>query len=246
MRMVARIATAGESGLSRFPVMEKTIEECLNEKGELVESKIRSALNIEGVTFSSKDNLPVMHFCAEFMKQVRSVVEQMAKSDGSNVRTGSGKDEDSKCERRMDKGMFAFVRVDVDFVGDHIRARLGYSNPRNVVGCTELFAHDFAEMCARILNFMSKVFARVAGVKVELASGDNCERIFDEAMETEQWIERKKEALRIRDELIEKRKHCPYARLGFCSPVQIGCPCLRDGYCVEPELPAEYQKECRD
>ena len=246
MRMVARIATAGVSGLSRFPVMETTIEECLNEKGELVESKIRAALNIEGVTFSSKDNLPVMHFCAEFMKQVRSVVDQMAKKDGSNVRTGATSECDSKCDRRRGKGLFAYVRVDVDFVGDHLRARLGYSNPKNVVGFTELFAKDFAEMCARILNYMAGEFARVAGIKVELVGGENCEDIYEEARQTEDWIARKKEAVKERDALAEKREHCPYRRLGFCSPVQVGCPCLKDGYCVEPRLPPEFDKECRE
>ena len=113
MRIVAKIATAGVAGLSRFPVPNATIEECLTPDGRLDEYKARHALNCDQVQIGSKDDRRVIAFTMEYLKQMRSVVEHLAErvgpdaasvDDEKGFRTSAATKNDRRCERNMKRG----------------------------------------------------------------------------------------------------------------------------------------------
>jgi hypothetical protein len=234
MRITTKIATAGVAGLSRFPVPNATIEECLAPDGSLDESKVRKALDIEQVQIASTDDRRVLAFAMEYLKQTRSVVEHLAKQLGPSeaaaspdgraalgqCRTSAATSGDSRCERNMRKGRYAFVRTDITGCLDGIHVRLTVQNPREVVGNAELFAHEFAVMCARILNYLAD---EIANSQIILIPGENCDGIFAEARELDR-----------RCDLRAKRDACPSLRNGYCSPFNPSCPLYHNGKCYEP------------
>ena len=238
MRLTSRIATAGDAGLSRFPVTACTIEEMCNKKGEIDEAKARKALNGEGIT-QSKD---VYALAAEYLKQMRRVIETMAQNS-SELKAEVKPDHDpfssdSSCEKRMAKGRYAFVRVDINRLPSKnaCKIRLGYANPRNVVGETENFARDFAVMQARILVYIATEMANV-GTKIILEEGDNCRGIFREA----DWRNRKEQLVKSTRAMNEKRETCPNRKGDLCSPINVKCGCYHDGRCEKAILGAEWE-----
>lgn len=234
MRIVSKIATAGIAGLSRFPVPSASIEECLAPDGSLDEGKVRKALDIDQVQIASTDDRRVLAFAMEYLKQTRSVVEHLAKQLGpteaeaspdgraalGQCRTSAATPGDSRCERNMRKGRYAFVRTDITGCLDGIHVRLTVQNPREVMGNAELFAHDFAVMCARILNYLAD---EIANSQIILIPGENCDNIFAEARDLDRRIDLRK-----------KRDACPNLCNGYCSPSNPSCPLYHNGKCKEP------------
>lgn len=243
MRITSRIATAGEAGLSRFPVAKCTMDEMCNKKGSIDEAKARKALDGEGITWAKDDDILVIAVAAEFLSQQRSVIEGMAKdSKEMNASLKSERDPFSPkdpCERRMAKGRFAFVRVDItrQTSKNACRVKLGYANPRNVVGETENFAHDFAVMQARILVYIATEMANV-GTKIILEEGDNAKGIFREA----EWRNRKEQVVKSLETMNEKRETCPNRKVNLCSPIKPKCGCYHCGRCEKAILGAEWEE----
>ena len=234
MRITSKIATAGVAGLSRFPVPNATIDECLAPDGTLDEGKVRRALDIEQVQIASNDDRRVLAFAMEYLKQTRSVVEHLAANLGPDeasaspdgqaglgqYRTSAATPGDSRCERNMRKGHYAFVRTDITGCRDGIHVRLTVRNPREVVGNAELFAHEFAVMCARILNYLKD---EINTSQIVLLPGENCDNIFDEARQLDRDAD-----------LAKKRAACDRLHNGYCSPACPTCPLYHQGKCQEP------------
>lgn len=234
MRITAKIATAGEAGLSRFPCPNAEIDECLGPDGRMVEAKVRLALGCEQVQIGSKDGLPTLAFTMEYLKQMRSVVESLARKinenggfeagviDEKGVRTEGSTDGDRRCERNMKKGRFAFFRTDVTDCLDGLHVKLSVQNPRAVVGNAENFAREFAVMCARILLYLQ---GEITSTPIVLIEGDGCQGVFSEAGEQERI-----------GALVRRRAECPRLAKGrFCTPIDPSCPLYRNGECMRPE-----------
>ena len=231
MRIVAKIATAGVAGLSRFPVANAEIDECLTPDGRLDEAKARAALNCEQVQIASTDDRRVVAFSLEYLKQMRSVVERLAENinaqgevaasvtDEKGCRTEAATPGDRACERRMKKGRFAFCRTDITSCADGIHVKLTVQNPREVVGHTESFAYEFAVMCARILIYLK---AEIATTDIVLIEGEGAQGVYDDARK-----------LNRRDDLRKLRAQCPNRVNGYCSPCKPDCPLFCNGKCKE-------------
>ena len=231
MRIVAKIATAGVAGLSRFPVANAEIDECLTPDGRLDEAKARAALNCEQVQIGQKDDRRVIAFSLEYLKQMRSVVERLAENinaqgevaasvtDEKGYRTEAVTPGDRACERRMKKGRFAFCRTDITSCADGIHVKLTVQNPREVVGHTESFAYEFAVMCARILIYLREAITTTDLVLIE---GEGAQGVYADAA-----------AMNRRDDLRKLRDGCERLRNGYCSPCKPDCPLYNNGKCKE-------------
>ena len=104
--------------MSRFPVPNKTVDECRKPDGTLDDGLVSQALNCEGVMSSSDDNLAVKAFTLEYLKQLEGAVRRMSENpvNGArtvDVRTEPETPEDRRTERNMAKGRHAYVRLDV-------------------------------------------------------------------------------------------------------------------------------------
>ena len=232
MRIVAKIATAGASGVSRFPILSASIDECLNDKGRLDEQKARQSLDCEQIQFSSKDDLRVIAFAMEYLTQMETVVGRLMAKVNEQGECAGGISEvpgyreeaatlgDFRCERNMKKGRYVFVRTDITSRADGIHVKLSVQNPKGVVGNAERFARNFAMTCGRILNYLRE---NITTAPIVLMEGDGVDGIFAEAAE----LDRK-------GELEQKRKSCPNHHNGFCSPSNPTCPLYRNGRCREP------------
>jgi hypothetical protein len=236
MRIIAKVSTAGIAGLSRFPVPNAEIEDCLTPDGRLDESKARAALNVDQVQFSSADDIRSIAFAFEYLKQTRSVVERLAarvNEDGDceavveevphvpDVRTESSTDSDRRCERNMAKGRFCYVRTDIAARERGIVARLSVANPREVAGAAERFARDYALMCARILLYLRE---NISTTPVILVEGDGAQGIFAEAAGMDRACD-----------LAKLREKCPNRVNGcYCSPINPVCPLYANGKCKDP------------
>lgn len=228
MRITAKIATAGVAGLSRFPVPNATIDECLAPDGRLDESKARAALNVDQIRVASTDTRRTVAFSMEYLKQIRSVVEHLAASLGADAsvddergyRTEAQTAGDRRCERNMRRNRVAYVRTDVTDCLDGIHVKLTVANPRETVGNAECFAHDYAVMCARVLNYLKD---NITTARIVLIEGEGAAGIYDEARRLDE-----------RCDLRRRREGCANLRNGYCSPCQPDCPLYRNGKCKDP------------
>lgn len=232
MRITAKIATSAHAGLSRFPVPNASIDECLTD-GRFDEAKARAALKCDQVQIGAKDDRRVLAFTMEFLKQQESVVKKLAAginkigeckavvSGNNDVRTEAATPGDRQCERRMNQGRHAFVRADFSGCSDGIHAKLSVQNPFGVVGDVEGFAHNFAVMLARILIYLRD---NITTAKITLAEGDGAAGVFAEAEEMDRTAD-----------LSKLRASCDRLHNGACSPCKFDCPLYRNGKCRNPE-----------
>lgn len=244
MRIHAKVAAnAGGSFLGRFPVLPCSIEELCDEKGAFRQDKVRAALRDydELLTWSDKDDNGTIAFSVEFMRQLGNSVQELEKDAENDVRTSAENAVDRSLERRMVKGKYASCRIDVDRHEGHLRVRMGFANPKGVVGAMDQSCRRFLCYAARILRHMALGVGE-KGVRVELCGTGDVADIFAEA----EYADRKcDEELRI-EELREKRCACE-RRLGeYCSPVDFDCPCCKDGKCVEVKLDPQWRREWRE
>lgn len=234
MRIVAKIATAGTAALSRFPLPNAEIEDCLTADGRLDEAKARKALDVDQIQIASTDDRRVVAFAMEYLKQTRAVVEHLAASLGPGeasavpdtphergYRTEAATEGDRRCDRNMRKGRFAFVRTDIYPAANGLRVRLTVQNPRAVVGNAENFAHEYAVMCARILRYLRE---NITTATISLVEGEGAAGVYDEAAELDR-----------RCDLQRVRRNCPNrTETGYCSPICPDCPLYKNGKCLEP------------
>lgn len=211
MRIVAKIATAGGAGLSRFPCLPCKVEELTGPDGRISDSRLRAALVMDQVTIGGKDELPELVFGAEYMGQVKNAIIKLSEKvneDGecsSAVEDcdgdGSSDGSDHRCERNMKRGRFVYCRTDITGCQDGIHAKLTVKNPRGVVGSAELFAYEYAVMCARILLYIK---SQIHTTGVVLLEGEGCAGVIEAAKRSDAESEaaRKAEVLKI------KRANC--------------------------------------
>lgn len=234
MRLTMKIATSGTAGLSRFPVPDATIDECTDENGRFDEAAARAALDCQQIQIGSKDDRRVIAFTMEYLRQLRSVVERLAENinadkagdcaaavtDEKGVRTEAQTPADRRCERNMEKGRVAYVRLDITGCRDGIHAKLSVANPRETVGGAEAFAREYAVMCARILVYLR---ANITTAKIALVEGEGAAGVFADA-----------EDLDRRDDLAKMRGQCERLHNGSCSPCKFDCPLYESGKCRNP------------
>lgn len=240
MRITVKIATAGTAGISEFPIPNATVDECKDARGALDEAKVRKALACDGILFSSKDNLSVLAFCLEFLRQLHAVVHNMMKSRGE---TGDSKT--TRCSRRMKRGYFAYVRIDARWVSDRVRVTMNVDDPKAVAGNTNEFAELFCEMCARILIYIKEAYDNHGSSELEYIEGKGCEGILEMAREVNAWYIEKERIIREVEECNARRGSCPQRIAGdfcrFCP--EGGCRCFHNGYCKTAVVPPEYEAE---
>ena len=232
MRITAKISAAGASSLHRFPVAQYSIDECKSEGRGLDLSKVRKALDVDGVQMGSRDDMPVLAFGLEYLFQQQSVVEHLAEKMNrqgdceagvreAGIRTEAATPGDRRCERRMNKDLVAYVRTDITSCADGIHVKLSVMNPREVVGNAIVYAREFAVMCARILIYLREA---IITAPIVLLEGEGASGIFADA-----------DAMNRRDDFEKKRKSCPSHRNGFCSPSNPTCPYFSSGRCLPPQ-----------
>lgn len=232
MRIVAKIASAGTGGVSRFPVLNASIDECLGPDGHLDPALVRKSLDLEQVQFGSKDDLRVMAFAMEYLTLQRSIVERLAAqiekggecaatvADVPTHRQEPVVPSDQRSERRLNRGRVVYVRTDITGCADGIHAKLSVQNPKGVVGHSESFARDYALMCARMLNYLKD---NIKTSEIVLIEGEGVAGIYDEARNRDR-----------EDELSRRRATCHRRILGgFCSPSDPSCPLFKNGRCIE-------------
>lgn len=91
------------------------------------------------------------------------------------------------------------------------------------MGGAELFARDYAVMCARILNYLKD---SITTARITLVEGEGCGGAFAEARELDATCD-----------LAKRRASCPNRVSGHCSPIVPACPCYDAGRCREPPTP---------
>lgn len=225
MRLTTKIATSGVSGLSRFPTPRATFDECLGPDGRLDMTKARVALDCEQIQVGSNDDLKCLAFTFEYLRQMRSVANHLDPDNAStkevplaNAPRQSG---ETRCERNMRKGRYAYCRTDITSCQDGIHVKLSVQNPKEVVGVTENFARMFAIMCARILLYLKD---NISTTTLHLIEGEGAKAIYEEAFAEEEKCA-----------LARKRKSCRRLKNGcYCSPIDVSCPLYCNGKCKEP------------
>lgn len=243
MRITVKIAAAGSTGVARFPKLARPITSCEGPDGRQREDLLRQALNVDGVQFSSSENIATTAFSAEFLTQLESVTEKLRETDLPR-RTERAILHSS---RRIDHGVMAFVRLDIAFCGRNLRVRLSYDNPKNVAGAAEQFAERYANICARILTHLKTEFSKSGLTNIELAEGKGCDGIFARAADVNAWFDRRDAEMAKIEERNEKRRRCQYRAVKYCTkPPTMTCDCCNMGRCEEAVLPPDLQDQPMD
>ena len=238
MRITTKIASAGDTYLGRFPVLPCTIDELKDESGGVDHGKMLAALKDyrEFITWSNRDDRGVVALAVEFIRQMESTAKGMAADEETDARVECKKSVDFSLERKMDRGRFGFCRIEFDRHGGQLRARVGISNPKGVVGTVKLSCRRFAVYAARVLRYMARELQ--PEVKLILEGVGDAADVFEEA----EWIDGKQAARSEVDSANEKRKTCERCVGGYCSPSDPSCRCYAYGKCVEAKLAEVWDK----
>ena len=237
MRITHKIATAASTALARFPVPKVPADNFTLPGGGLDHDRIRAALKGEEFTHSSSDNEVVYAFALEYIRNLDTSLTKLRMDDPQ--KSGQAKADaraSARCGSRMDRGQFAICRVDIEWKGDGLRVRINVANPRGVVGESEASACDFAELAARVLDYIaSQLTAR--GVKIELIDGPDVPCIFARAKMMNDWCAECERLKPIIEKMNAKRMNCANRRGQYCTPSVPCCDCYKDGRCVPLALP---------
>ena len=236
MRLTMKVAAAGEMYMGRFPHIPVDIAEFKTADDQLDLGKVRAALrNYEDfIQFSSNDNARTIAFTLEFLRQFCSVCNSAAADPESDARVAAEKPIDFSLERKMEREKFGYCRIDVDEHGGAIRARVGISNPKDIVGSVLPCCRRFAVDCERVLLFLQE---GLKPVEVELAGRGELSDLFDEARWTEEKIKEKSKIKAAN----ETRWTCVRRMGEYCSPSDPACLCYSCGKCVEAVLNAKWE-----
>ena len=237
MRITHKIATAASSALARFPVPKIPADNFALPGGGLDHDRIRAALKGEEFTHSSSDNEVVYAFALEYIRNLEYSFQKLL----ADERQWHGKSRfdsvvSARCESRMDSGQFAFCRVDIDWKGDGLKVRVNVSNPRDIVGETEALACDFAELAARVLDYIARQLT-ARGVKIELVDGPDVPCLFARAKMMNDWYAECERLQPLIEKMNAKRMNCAHRRGQYCTPSVPCCDCYKDGRCVPLALP---------
>lgn len=229
MRLTTKIATwGGHEGLSRFPSVKTPLAEIFGADGTMDYGKALTALaKTDGVATSTDDDRATVAFAFEFLDRIATAYAELAERVGDHVtveRVNAKKPKSamSACEKRMAKGRFAFVRVDIRRNADALRVALSWENPKEVVGHAESLASFVAMGYAKNLVAIRDDLAKENGTAVRFVEGANCAGIFAEA--------EKRNAI---EEEAARRANCPHRVAGYCQGVH-DCIFRERGYCKAP------------
>lgn len=236
MRLTMKVAAAGETYMGRFPHVPVDITEFKTANGDLDLGRVRAEFRKfeDFIQFSSDDNARTIAFTLEFLRQFCSVCNSAAANPETDARVKAEKPIDFSLERRMEREKFGYCRIDVDIHGGAIRARVGISNPKDIVGSVLPCCRRFAVDCARVLLYLQE---GLTPARVELAGRGEIADLFDEA----RWTEKKIKAKAAIKAANETRQTCVRRLAGYCSPSDPNCPCYCDGKCIEAVLDAKWE-----
>ena len=230
MRLTMKVAAAGDVYMGRFPHVPVDIAELKTADDLLDIGKVRAELRKydEFIQFSSADNARTIAFALEFLRQFCCVCNSAAADPEANARVETEKPIDRSLERKMKSEKFGYCRIDIDEHGGAIRARVGVSNPKDVVGSVLLCCRRFAVDCARVLLYLQR---ELGPNVVELAGRGELADLFDEARRTDDFLAAKA----VVKAANEKRETCVRRMGEYCSPSDPACPCYSGGKCVAAE-----------
>lgn len=222
MRLTFKFSTAGAEGFMSLPLLSHDSEWYASADGSLDEAKVRRELgNHSGVMFSAKDDRLVLALAVEFLDRTKTSMQRLV-GGGLGVSLKRDGERATSSERRMERGKFTSVRVDVSCSSGGVRVALSVSNPNGAVGDADAFAammaRTFADTWTAIRDDLGD-----SAPPFRLVDGDGCAGAFADAPER----------LRVAA-ANERRAECPNRHGDYCAPICPSCPCYRNGRCVEP------------
>lgn len=221
MRLTFKFSTAGAEGFMSLPLLAHDGGWYASADGSLDEAKVRRELgHHSGVMFSAKDDRLVLALAVEFLDRTKTSMQRLV-GCGLGVSLKLDGERATSSERRMGRGKFASVRVDVSRSSGGVRVALSVSNPNGAVGDSEAFAammaRTFADTWTAIRDDLGE-----GAPPFRLVDGEGCAGAFAGAPE------------RLRVAAADARRaECPNRHGGYCAPISPACPCYRDGRCVE-------------
>lgn len=249
MRITIPVSGDGDAWMSHLPEFDVDPAKFIGADGRLIVSEVVRffahandfcAANGLRPTFmtSADDGYNVYSMTIEFLRQLAAVTRWIESRPDAKAHVSSdGSGQDHRLERHMARNYVAFCRVDVVNSAAGVKFLVGWGNPREVVvGNCERGARECAIYVTRILLNLAETVNAIrrekrGGLGVEVVGRNP--GLVDEARLREE-IGRARDRAR---EANERRVTC-VRRLGsYCSPSDPGCPCYRDGRCVEVELP---------
>ena len=229
MRIKLRTAGTGQNALTRFPSLPCKIKDLCADNGKIDFAKASAALSADSeyIQSSAKDDLATVALAIEFLSQLRSVVRNLTEDDERDLRGAPETTADRQNEKRMDKGQFCIVRIDINRRHADNLVRISVGNPREVKGSAPARAYDIAVMCARIFQYLKAEMDAHNCRPIVLAGGEGAGRVFDDAT-----------AMGVYDSHMKRWDKCPRRRHDtYCSPSDFACPCYRAGKCIRPVNP---------
>ena len=238
MRLTMRVSSVGDRWMVRFPAIEKPVKDFVGSDGRVDVGPIDAYYKMCGPEFvqlNSDDDRGVKVAAYEFLWQLSCCIRHLeTEQHGHDCKTVAETPEDRCLERKMNRGTFAFVRLDFDRHGKdgYVRMRVGVANPKDVFGNIVQNARTFAVDCVRIMTHIdrglrdgSKGEARI--IIQERSDPESAGIIADAALRDRLQDEDK--AIK---ELEQKRSACLRRHHGFCSPVCQECELCSKGMCM--------------
>lgn len=225
MRLTFKVSTAGAGGFMDMPLLPRDGAAYSDGKGGLREDEVRRDLSrSSGVQFSSGDGPCVLAFVTEFLDRTKMSFARLMEQNPDFTRKEEG-EASTPSERRMKRGKFAGVRVDVSFSYlTGYRVALAISNPHDAVGDTDTFARILAQTFADTITAIRDDLTDVPSGMFHFVEGKGCAGVFTAA-------QRRLAA----DEANARREKCRNRVGDFCSPINPDCDCYRNGKCVACE-----------
>lgn len=224
--------------MTRFPSLDERPEEIFK-GGAFNEAAARAAFagwTDAGYLVWGNDNRAVIAFALEFVSQLTTVTRHVEEDMTTDAHTAAESASDRRMERRMERGRFAYTRFDITSRGGGIRVRVSCANPNDVPGTAIASARRFGVYACRILLHLKREISDKRSVTIELEGVGDMDDIFKEAA----WTDERMVDLDVVERANEKRRKCPKALGGYCSPSDPDCRCYSGGKCVEARLDEKY------
>jgi len=219
VRITTRIFAAGNRSLTRIPLANAAMKDCLDANGKLDPVKAQLAFAVpttaEYAPFvsDSSDDVCVHYAALTFLKCFHDAYAEVVANDAANCDDHAVTRQDAILVKRMDGGKYVFSRMDIKRTREGVRVRLTYANPHEIVGQAIVEARTYTETCAQMWLRIAK---QIPWLTVE-ADAD----ILADA--------------RVKNQAAEDRSKyggCERRVNGYCSPCQFDCKFYRNGRCA--------------
>lgn len=236
MRITFKVTPGGrEDYLAKFPVVEGL--EDVKTDGKIDDLKIRQLLKPwadEGFLTWGNDSRPILAFVVEFFRQLTNISKAADRDDESNAHISAKSKHDETMARRWDRGLYAYVRLDVTDNRTGIQVRISASNPKDCPGHAMHSVIDFAVFVARIIEWIAKDINKNAEREIVHYCGvGDAADVFERA----EYVRQKLALINSLEAVSAKRLSCEHRAFKYCSPVHPDCPCFFSGECREPVVP---------